>query len=146
MSRVYHERRCEGNQGQHLFSVWRRRTDDHMPLCLQLTCRVGSPERTVTHKVLLIPSNDVLFYLFFIFFWTCRSALLLFQTSGHHHVRAREGWDAGGETVKVIHSHLRKRVCDASFVTLCSIDKKNWSHSARVSIDWVLCRERASYS
>lgn len=52
-----------------------------MLLCLQLTCRVESPGRTVTHKVPLLTNNDKLL----------PAAHFLSETSGHHSVCAREG-------------------------------------------------------
>lgn len=73
-----------------------------MLLCLQLTCGVESPGRTVTHKVLLIINNNKLLN------------HLLFDTSAYHSISGtrdaerKNGDKIGGGFVKVIHSYLRK--------------------------------------
>lgn len=101
--------------------------------CLQLTCRVESPGRTVTHKVPLIANNDKLL----------PAAQLLWETCGHRRctVCARGGWDdEGGKKgkitrvfVKVIHSYLRRRVCDAAFVIPPSNNEKLMPFNTRLS-------------
>lgn len=113
-----------------------------MLLCLQLACRVGSPGRTVTHKVLLITSNDK-FLLF---------AQLLSQTSGRHSVRAREG---GMQAIRAkLCAYLSRlstptwgrgvwRILRHSFLQLI----KNLSHSTRACQDCLVCTEKTtSYS
>lgn len=116
ISRLCFEHRCQRKSAErHEYIRWPAlvvvsersqdtggRTEHHMPLCLQLTCRVESPGRTVTHRVLLVTNNDK----------RSPAAHLLLDTSGHHRSAGR--WDAerGSETVrmlvKVIHSYLRK--------------------------------------
>lgn len=61
----------------------RCRTEDHMLLCLQLTCRVGSPGRTVTHTKCRSSPAMTNYTL---------AAHLSSQTSCRQSVRAREGW------------------------------------------------------
>lgn len=61
----------------------RCRTEDHMLLCRQLTCRVGSPGRTVTHTKCRSSPAMTNYTL---------AAHLSSQTSCRQSVRAREGW------------------------------------------------------
>lgn len=64
---------------------WSWRTEHHMLLCLQLTCRVESPRRTVTHRALLITHHDE---------WS-PATHLLFDTSVSRSISAREGGTLG---------------------------------------------------
>lgn len=81
-----------------------------MLLCLQLTCRVESSGRTVTHKVLLIDNNDKLSPATHLLFLRLPviTASLHGKVGDAEEERERKGGKTVRGFVKVIHSYLRK--------------------------------------
>ena len=137
ISRLCSEHRCQRKSAErHEYIRWPAlvvesersqdtggRREHHMPLCLQLTCRVESPGRTVTHREPLVTSNDK----------RSPAAHLLSDTSGHHRSAGRWGcWKGVKNCARVCQGYplLPEEVSVwRSFRHTPSRLIKNWSHS-----------------